>query len=95
MIAVDTNVFLRYLLQDEFAQAAKTRRKIRGSAPVLVADVVLVDALWTLEGPKHQASKEDLITVVVGLFREPDIRFEDAPAVWRALHDYLMTIQSD
>jgi predicted nucleic-acid-binding protein len=88
VIAVDTNVLLRYVLQDEPAQEAKVRRMIRGSALVLVTDVVLVEALWTLKGPKYRASKEDLITVVEGLFREPNIRFEDAPTVWRALHDY-------
>lgn len=88
MIAVDTNVLLRYVLQDESAQEAKARRMIQGSAPVLVTDVVLVEALWTLKGPRYRASKEDLITVVEGLFRESNIRFEDAPTVWRALHDY-------
>ena len=88
MIAVDTNVLLRYVLQDEPAQEAKARRIIQGSALVLVTDVVLVEALWTLKGPKYRASKEDLITVVEGLFREPNILFEDAPTVWRALHDY-------
>jgi len=88
MIAVDTNVLLRYLLQDEPDQGAKARRIIQGSALVLVTDVVLVEALWTLKGPKYRASKEDLIDVVEGLFREPNLRFEDAPTVWRALHDY-------
>lgn len=88
MIAVDTNVLLRYVLQDEPAQAAKARRIIHGSALVLVTDVVLVEALWTLKGPKYRASKEDLITVVERLFREPNVRFEHAPTVWRALHDY-------
>jgi predicted nucleic-acid-binding protein len=88
VIAVDTNVLLRYVLQDEPGQEAKARRIIQGSAPALVTDVVLVEALWTLKGPKYRASKDELITVVEGLFREPNIRFEDAPTVWRALHDY-------
>jgi len=88
VIAVDTNVLLRYLLKDEPTQEAKARRIIQGAALVLLTDVVLVETLWTLKGPKYRASQEDLITVVEGLFREPNIRFEDAPTVWRALHDY-------
>ena len=88
MIAIDTNVLLRYLLQDEPAQEAKARRIVQGSAKVLVTDVVIVEAFWTLKGPKYRASKEDLITVAEGLFREPNILFEHAPTVWRALHDY-------
>lgn len=88
MIAVDTNVLLRYLLKDESAEEAKARRIIWGTVQVLVTDVVLVEALWSLKGPKYRASKEDLLSVVEGLFREPNIRFEDAPTVWWALQDY-------
>lgn len=88
MIAVGTNVLLRYLLQDDAPQAAKARRLIRGSVPVLLTDVVLVETLWTLKGPKYNAGKDDLLAVIEGLFREPNIRFEDAPSTWRALHDY-------
>ena len=29
-----------------------------------------------------------MIGVVEGLFREPNILFEHAPIIWRALHDY-------
>lgn len=88
MIAVDTNVLLRYLLQDDAEQAAKAQRLIQGPAPVLVTDVVLAESLWTLKGPKYKASKDDLLKVVEGLFREPSICFEDAASVWRALQDY-------
>jgi predicted nucleic-acid-binding protein len=88
VIAVDTNVLLRYLLRDDKDQAAKADKLILGDEPVLVTDVVLVEALWTLKGPKYKASKDDLLTVMDGLFREPSIHFEDAPTVWRAYHDY-------
>jgi predicted nucleic-acid-binding protein len=88
VIAADTNVLLRYLLKDDAEQAAKARRLILGPVPVLVTDVVLAETLWTLKGPKYKASKDDLLKVMDGLFREPNIRFEDAPTVWRAFHDY-------
>jgi predicted nucleic-acid-binding protein len=88
VIAIDTNVLLRYLLRDDAEQAAKADRLIVDDHPVLVTDVVLAEALWTLKGPKYQASKDDLLRVMDGLFREPNIRFEDAPTVWRAFHDY-------
>lgn len=88
MIAVDTNVLLRYLLQDDAEQAAKAQKLISGSTSVLITDVVLAETLWTLKGPKYKASKDDLLMVLEGLFREPTICFEDAPTVWRAFHDY-------
>lgn len=88
MIAIDTNVLLRYLLRDDASQAAKAESLILGLTPVLVTDVVLAEVLWTLKGPKYQASREDLIAAVENLIREPNIRFEHAPTIWRALHDY-------
>ena len=88
MIAVDSNVILRYVLQDHPAQAAKSIRLMRGAAPVLVTDVVLVETTWTLNGPKYRVGKDDLLRVIEGLFREPNVRFEDAAVVWRALQDY-------
>jgi len=45
MIAIDTNVLLRYLLWDNKTQAAKADKLINGPAPVLITDVVLADAL--------------------------------------------------
>jgi len=84
MIAIDTNVLLRYLLQDEKKQSAKADKLINGSRKVLVTDVVLVETIWTLKGKKYKLSKDDLLLVIDGLFKEPNITFEDGQTVWRA-----------
>lgn len=88
MIAVDTNVLLRYLLQDNKEQSTKAAKLITGKRLVLVTDVVLVETVWTLRGKKYHLSKVDLVLVLQTLFQEPNIRFEDGQAVWRALNDY-------
>lgn len=88
MIAVDTNVLLRYLLGDDPAQSAKAGKLIAGNDVVLVTDVVLVETLWTLKGKKYQLGKTRLIGVVQALFEEINIRFEDGQVVWMALNDY-------
>lgn len=88
MIAVDTNVLLRYLLWDDEIQSVKADRLINGSLPVLVTDVVLTETLWTLKGKKYRVDKTTLIAVVNSLFEEPNICFEDEQTVWRALNDY-------
>lgn len=88
MIAVDTNVLLRYLLADDPAQSAKAARLIGGSDSVLVTDVALVETIWTLRGAKYQLSKPELIDVINALFKEPNIRFEDGQVVWVALDQY-------
>ena len=57
MIAVDTNVLLRYLLNDDAAQADMAANLIKGGDTVLITDVVLVETLWTLSGKKYRLNK--------------------------------------
>ncbi len=88
MIAIDTNVLLRYLLDDDRDQAAKAQKLVYGKEPILITDVVLVETVWTLTGKKYQLEKPELITVLQTLFKEPNFRFEDGQTVWKALNDY-------
>ena len=88
MIAIDTNVLLRYLLNDDQGQALKAGKLINGKETVLVTDVVLAETIWTLKGKKYQLTRLELITVIQALFKEPRIEFEDGRVVWAALYDY-------
>ena len=88
MIAIDTNVLLRYLLKDDARQSTQARKLIKGSERVLVTDIVLVETIWTLRGAKYQLKKPDLVPVIQSLFEEPNIRFENSQVVWLALNNY-------
>jgi predicted nucleic-acid-binding protein len=88
MIAIDTNVLLRYLLQDDKAQALKAAALITGADTVLVTDVVLVETVWVLTGKRYGLDRDAVAGVVSALFEEPNIVFEDGQTVWRALNDY-------
>ena len=88
MIAIDTNLLLRYLLEDDDRQFEKAVKLISRQQKVLVTDVVLVETIWTLRGKKYQLNKVELVAVIQSLFQEPNIRFEDGQAVWLALTDY-------
>ena len=91
MIAVDTNVLLRYLLDDDPEQSPRAARLFGRDDRILVTDVVLAETLWTLAGRKYRASRADLAAVVYGLFREPAVDFEDKQATWQALGDFEAT----
>jgi len=91
VIAIDTNVLLRYLLQDDEIQSKKATKLIAGGNKVLITDVVLTEAIWTLKGKKYKLSKEQLLLVVNQLFKEPNICFEDGQTIWRALNVYRQT----
>ena len=88
MIVIDTNVLLRYLLNDDKAQAAKATRLIQANARVFVSNVVLVETIWTLTGKKYRLAADAVSAVVQALLEEPSLVFEDPHVVWRALSDF-------
>jgi predicted nucleic-acid-binding protein len=91
MIAIDTNVLLRYLLDDDIKQAKKASALITGTNKVLLTDIVLTETIWTLKGKKYKLDKDSIVKVINSLFAEPNIIFEDGQTVWRALSDYAKT----
>ena len=88
MIAVDTNVVLRRLLDDDAAQSERARRLFEAEADVLITDVVLAEAVWTLKGKRYKATHNDIIAVIMGLLGERNVVFESRQAVWSALNDF-------
>jgi len=89
VIAVDTNVLLRRLLDDDATQSAKARRLFDAEESVLITDVVLAETVWTLTGKRYGAGREDIAAMVMGLLEERNVVFESRQAVWSALNDYL------
>jgi len=91
LIAVDTNVLLRYLLRDDEVQAEKARHIFERGERVLITDVVLAETMWTLVGRRYRAVKADLVAVVDNLLQDPKVCFEDDDVVWKALQAYRKT----
>jgi predicted nucleic-acid-binding protein len=89
MIAVDTNVLLRRILNDDDEQSEKAKKLFDGARPVLITDVVLVETVWTLSGKRYRATKEHIRAVVMSLLEEPNTVFEDKQALWSALNDFI------
>ena len=50
MIAIDTHVLLRHLLDDDNAQSGKAHTLLQKEEAVLITDVVLAETVWTLKG---------------------------------------------
>ncbi len=88
MIAIDTNVLLRHLLQDDAQQARRAARLLREHRPVLLTDIVLAETLWTLAGKKYRLAHSDIVAVLEGLFDDPALVFENRMTVWRAKEAY-------
>lgn len=95
MIAVDTNVLLRYLLWDDAVQSPIAARLMGGSERVLISDAVLVEAIWTLQGKKYRLAKARVVEVIKSLLKEPNILFESPQTIWVALDHYRRSSGAD
>jgi predicted nucleic-acid-binding protein len=88
MIGIDTNILLRLWLDDDPAQSARIDLLLaeHGGLPgsLLVTDVVLVEAVWTLRSAFEQDKHAQLIAVR-SLLEETAFAFEDREAVADAL----------
>ena len=88
MIGIDTNILLRLWLNDDRAQSKRIDQLLaeHGGLPgsLLVTDVVLVEAVWTLKSAFEQDKHAQLIAVR-SLLEETAFAFEDREAVAAAL----------
>jgi predicted nucleic-acid-binding protein len=91
VIALDTNVLVRYVVGDEPRQAAAARRLIESSctvdSPGVVSLVVLCELVWVLrQGYGYQRSQVAL--VLRRLLAAQDLAPERSDLAWQALHLY-------
>ncbi len=88
MIAVDTNVLLRVLTQDDPAQSERAAGLITGAEaagePILVNDVVLVETMWTMSR-RYKAPRAQLLDIARGLLDTPSFAFEQRANVEQAV----------
>jgi len=88
MIGIDTNVLVRFLVQDDEAQFEKARRLIKrevaAGRKVFVNQLVLLEAEWVLRS-RYAVSKVQIIEAISGLLDSAEIQFEDEPAIEEAL----------
>jgi predicted nucleic-acid-binding protein len=83
MIAVDANVLVRFFIVGDPAQAARAARLLRRS-PIWVSKTVLLETEWVLRS-LYKQSPEDVLTAIEALAGLPNVQFEDAACVARAI----------
>ena len=91
MIAFDTNVLLRLLLNDDVRQARKAQalidRAVSGSDQILLPDIVLCELEWVLDSV-YEVPKAAIIKTLRRLLDAEEFAFLDRTAVAAALNDY-------
>lgn len=83
MIALDTNVVVRFLVNDEPAQARRARTLIESNA-VFVPVTVLLETEWVLRGG-YRLPRAEVVRLLRALLGLPELATEDPSRVARAL----------
>ena len=88
MIGLDTNVLVRFLVQDDSSQFDKAEALIRGASslgePVLISQLVLLETEWVLRS-RYARDKHAIIAALSGLLDAVEFSIEDEPSVEQAL----------
>jgi predicted nucleic acid-binding protein len=83
VLAVDTNVVVRLLVNDDARQGARARQLFE-SDEIWIGVTVLLETAWVLESV-YELSVTETVRALRRLLGLPSVRVEDAGAVARAL----------
>jgi predicted nucleic-acid-binding protein len=87
VIGLDTNVLVRYLMQDDPAQARQATRLIESlssEAPGFVSVVCVVEFVWVLSSC-FDLERDEVAKALEALLRSKELMIERAEVVLRAL----------
>ena len=91
MIGLDTNVLVRYLVQDDPGQSRKAAQVIAKRCtrddPGFVNRIVLCELVWVLESA-YGYSKDTIVVVLEKLLRTSQLKIEDMQSAWIAFRMY-------
>jgi predicted nucleic-acid-binding protein len=87
MLALDTNVLVRFLVEDDEAQSARAAklvaRAVRQGDQLFVADVVLCETVWVLRA-SYELGRDEIADVLQRLLKAAHLTFADSDALKRS-----------
>lgn len=91
MIALDTNVVVRFIVEDDPGQSERARDLLgshdRDGEPCLVTDIVVCEIVWVLESC-YLFPRVEIASTLRALLRARQLRFQSPDLVARALDRY-------
>lgn len=91
MIALDTNVLVRFLVEDDADQLERARRFLQkavdSGSSCYVSDVVMCEVVWVLER-SYKLRKAQISQVLGNLLRARNLAFSSSDRLARALEAY-------
>jgi predicted nucleic-acid-binding protein len=90
MIGLDTNVVVRYLMQDDPRQSRKATQlmeSLTSDDPAFVSIVTIVELVWVLES-SYGLTRAQVVLALAGLLDARELRVDRAESVTQALRAY-------
>lgn len=90
MIALDTNVLVRYIVQDDKEQARRATKAIEGLSldePAFVTCLVLCEINWVLKSA-YKTPKEERLGILQNILSVPVFDIEQLESCIKALKNY-------
>jgi predicted nucleic-acid-binding protein len=90
MIGLDTNVLLRFILQDDRDQGARAAALLASLSPLepgFIPSVTLAECFWVLDR-SFRKPKAEIILLISGLLGSQELVLENQHAVTEALRMY-------
>lgn len=89
MIALDTNVIVRALVQDNPEQAARAQALLAHTGGIFIAHTVLLEVEWVLRAA-YRLPRQRIHTALLGLCGMPGVNVETPQVVAQALADFAL-----
>jgi predicted nucleic-acid-binding protein len=91
MTGIDTNVLVRYLVQDDPEQSRKATRFITEEcsteSPGLINRIVLCELVWVLE-TAYGYARESVVRTLEKILRASQLTIEDHQEAWSSFREY-------
>jgi predicted nucleic-acid-binding protein len=91
VIALDTNVLVRFLVEDDRDQCERARRLVASVSEAeqtcFVSDVVMCETVWVLASC-YRFSREKISTVLRAVLRARQLAFQSSERIAKALAAY-------
>ena len=91
MIGIDTNVLIRYIVQDDVEQSKLATKFIEGrissTNPGFINYIVLCEIVWVLKSA-YRYEKPVIINVLQRILQTKEFIVENADVAWIALKEY-------
>jgi predicted nucleic-acid-binding protein len=87
LIALDTNVLVRYIVEDHPEQARQAREAIEDAETIFISHLVLAELSWVLESC-YDVSHRKIGDILQDLIDSKQVRIRDASSIREAIRHY-------